>query len=112
MQVGSFSCKCSAKKLQVGYPERQSQYSHQETYQQGPQGANGSSPNAEYNALFIARLNEAFVDPCQSDVYQRRHHFYWRLTGLSRRVAGERCRLREWLPEEPVQFSKFWREPH
>ena len=112
VQVGSSSCKCSARQLQAGYPERQSHLSHQEAYQHGPQGANGSSPNAEYGESFIARSNEALVDPRKPDVYKLRQRFYWRPTGLSRSWSGERCRSREWLPEEPVQFPKFWRQPH
>ena len=112
LQVGSSSCKCSARKLQAGYPKRQSHYSHQEAYQHGPQGAIGSFTNAEYGASFIARLNDAFVDPRKPDLYQLRKRFYCRPTGFSRSWCGERCRSRGILPEEPVQFSKFCREPH
>ena len=100
-----------SKKLQAGYPERQFHYSHKEAYQHGPQGANGSSSNAEIGASFIKRSNEAFFDLRKPDVYQLRQRFYLRPTGFSRSWSGERCRSRGWIPVEPVQFSKYWREP-
>ena len=112
VQVGSNSCKCSTKKLQAGYPERLSHYWHHVAYQQNPQGANGSFPNEKYGASLIARSHEAFVDFRKPDVYQFRQCFYWRPTGFSRSWFGERCRSRGWLPEEPVQFSKFWPQLH
>ena len=112
MQVDGARSKGDAGKLQASHPERQSHYSHQEAHKHGPQGANGCSRIAKYNASFIARSNEAFVDYRKPDVYQLRKRFYWSPTGFSRSWSGERCRFFEWLPEKPVQFSKYWREPH
>ena len=80
VQVGSSSCKCLARTLQAGHPKRHSHSSHQEAHKHGAQGANRSSPNAEYGASFIARPNEAFVNPRKLDVYQLRQSYYWRST--------------------------------
>ena len=72
-----------------------------------------SSPHTvKYAASFIARPNKTLVNPGEPDVYQLRQLLYRRPTGFGHSWPDERRRSRGWLPEEPVQFSKLWREPH
>ena len=63
VHVVSARSRCTAGKLQVGYPERQPHHPHQEGQQQGSSRTYGSSRTAKYVASFIVRPNETFVNP-------------------------------------------------
>ena len=112
VQVGSAWLRCSARKLHTGYPKSQSYYLHQEAYQHGTWRANGSPCIQKYGASLFSRYNEAPVNCSEPNVYQLWQRFYKRPSGFSHDWSGERRLFCGWLPEKPVQFSKFWREPH
>ena len=56
--------------------------------------------------------NKAPVHPREPDVYHHRQRVYRRPSTPGHCWSGERRRPRRRLPEEPIQFPKFLREPH
>ena len=112
VQVGSACWKCGARKFKAGHPERKTNHPHKAAYQHGAKGAHGALLIAQYEASLIARPNEAPDYPREPDVYQLRQRFYWRPSRPCHRLSGERRWPRGRPLEEPIQFPKFWSEPH
>ena len=112
LQVGSSRKQRSSREFQNEDRVRRSRHSHETTDGRGGAGASRATAKSKHETAVHSRTSKAPVYSPESNFLRVRQCVYGSSPRFGRRWPSGRRGFCRWVPEEPVQFSEVWREPH
>ena len=112
MQVGRSSKQRGSRELQNEDRVRGARHSHETTDGRGGAGASRTPAHSKYETALYSSASETPFHSPESDLVRVRQCVYGSSSRPGRPWTRGRRGFCRWVPEESVQFSKVWRQPH